>query len=156
MAGIIRHSNSLWASPLHMVPKKDGMWRPCGDYRLLNLATTADCYPLPNVQDFAANLHGCTVFSVIDLVKGYHQIPVAEADIPKTAIVTPFGLFEYVRMPFGLRNAAQTFQRFMDHLFREYGFVFVYLDDILVASRSLDEHLQHLEQVFPTLQEAGW
>ena len=114
-----------------------------------------DRYPLPNIQDFAANLHGCTVLSVIDLVKGYHQIPVAEADIPKTAIVTPYRLFEYVRMPFGLRNAAQTFQRFMDRLFREYDFFFVYLDEILVASHSLDEHLQHLEQIFTTLQAAG-
>jgi len=154
-AGIIRRSKSQWASPLHMVQKKDGSWRPCGDFRRLNLVTKRDCYPLPNIQDLSSRLHGCTVFTTIDLVKGYHQVPVAEADIPKTAIITPFGLFEYVKMPFGLRNSAQTFQRLMDHLFSEYGFCFIYLDDILVASRSMEEHLHHLHLVFSKLQEAG-
>jgi hypothetical protein len=97
-AGIIRRSTSPWASPLHMVPKKDGSWRPCGDDRRLNLVTTPDKYPLPNMQDLSSGLHGCTVFSKIDLVKGYHQIPVAVDDIPKTAIITPFGLFEYLNI----------------------------------------------------------
>jgi hypothetical protein len=76
-AGIIRRSNSAWASPLHMVPKKDGSWRPCGDYRRLNTITTPDRYPLPNMQDLTNGLHGCTVFSKLDLVKGYHQVPIA-------------------------------------------------------------------------------
>ena len=154
-AGIIRRSDSQWASPLHMVRKKDGSWRPCGDYRRLNLVTRPDRYPLPNLQDFSAKLEGCQFFSVVDLVKGYHQIPVAKDDIPKTAIITPFGLFEYVAMPFGLRNAAQSFQRLMDHLFSKFGFVFIYLDDILIASKSRSEHLLHLQQVFSTLQAAG-
>ena len=78
-------------------------------------------------------------------MKGYHQIPVATDNIPKTAIITPFGLFEYVAMPFGLRNAAQLFQRLMDHLFSKFGFVFIYLDDILIASKSWSEHLLHLQ-----------
>jgi hypothetical protein len=77
-----------------MVPKPDGSFRPCGDYRRLNTVTEDDWYPLPSVQDFTANLAGCTIFSKIDLVKGYHQVPMAEADIAKTAICTPFGLFE--------------------------------------------------------------
>ncbi|MBM3938241.1 MAG: RNA-directed DNA polymerase [Sphingomonadales bacterium] len=85
-----------------MVKKQDGTWRPCGDYRRFNVATTPDQYPLPNVQDVANKLHSCTVFSKIDLVKDYHQVPMAEDDIEKTAITTPFGLFEYVFMPFGL------------------------------------------------------
>jgi hypothetical protein len=98
--GIVRRSKSPWASPLHMVPKKDGSWRPCGDHRRLNLVTTTDKYPLPNLQDLSNGLHGCTVFSKTDLVKGYHQIPVAAKDIPKNAIITPIGLFEYLFTPF--------------------------------------------------------
>jgi Reverse transcriptase (RNA-dependent DNA polymerase) len=94
-AGIIRHSDSAWSSPLHMVPKKNGTWRPCSDYRRLNLATVPDRYPLPSLADFTNKLHGCKYCLVIDLVKGYHQIPMAAADIPKTAIVTPLAMFEY-------------------------------------------------------------
>jgi hypothetical protein len=82
-AGIIRHSNSLWASPLHLVPKKDGSWRPCGNYRSLNAVTIPDRYPLPNMQSLNDRMAGCTVFSKIDLVKAYHQIPIAEEDIQK-------------------------------------------------------------------------
>jgi len=79
-AGIIRRSDSPWASPLHMVPKPDGSWRPCGDYRRLNNVTKPDRYPLPNIRDFTNNLRGCTVFSKLDLVKGYHQVPMSETD----------------------------------------------------------------------------
>ncbi len=154
-AGIVHRSNSGWSSPLHMVPKADGSFRPCGDYRRLNTVTEDDQYPLPSIQDLTANLARCTVFSKIDLVKGYHQVPMAESDIPKTAICTPFGLFEYIFMPFGLKNAAQTFQRLMDKLFRHLPFVFVYLDDILIASKDLSEHMRHLRLVFEILQRAG-
>ncbi len=111
--GIVRRSASCWSSPLHMVLKSDGTWRPCGDYRLLNLATEADCYPLPNMTDLSSRVVGCKVFSKLDLKKGYLQIPVRPEDVPKTALTTPFGLFEFLRMPFGLKNAGMTFQRFM-------------------------------------------
>jgi len=116
-AGIIRCSDSPWASPLHMVLKPDGSWRPCGDYRRLNNVTRPDRYPLPNLRDFTNNLKGCMVFSKLDLVKGYHQVPMDPADVCKSAIVTLFGLFEFLSMPLGLKNAAQTFQHLMDRIF---------------------------------------
>jgi hypothetical protein len=153
--GIIRRSDSPWSSPLHMVRKKDGSWRPCGDYRRINLAMTHDCYPLPSILDLSIKLHGCKFFSCTNLVNGYHQILMSAQDIAKTAIIAPFGLFEYLFMPFVLRNTAQTFQRFMDSLLKHLPFVFCYLDDIIIASHSLEEHIEHLRQIFTILQENG-
>ena len=110
--GICRPSKSSWASPLHLVPNKGEDWRPCGDYRGLNERSLPDRYPVRHIQDFAQKLRGKRVFYTIDLVRAYNQIPVAAEDVDKTAITTPFGLFEFPVMSFGLRNAAQTFQRF--------------------------------------------
>jgi hypothetical protein len=124
--GIIRRSSSNWSAPLHMVMKPDGTWRPCGDYRQLNLATMPDSYLLPNIQDLSSRLHGCSIFSKLDLRKGYYQIPVQEGDIHKTAVITSFGLWEFLRMPFGLRNAGQSFQRFMDEVLSGLDFAFCY------------------------------
>ncbi len=95
-AGIIRCSNLPWASTLHLVPKKDGSGFPCGDYRRLNSITIPNRYPLPNMQSLNDRMGGSTVISKVDLVKAYHQIHIAEADIPKTAIATPFGLWEFL------------------------------------------------------------
>jgi cleavage and polyadenylation specificity factor subunit 1 len=115
-AGIIRRSNSPWSSPLHMVRKKDGGWRPCGDYMRLNTVTVPDRYPLPNIADFSSRIAGSTVFSKLDLQKGHCQVPMAEEDICKTAIIMPFGMLEFLCLPFGLRNTGNTFQRMMDSI----------------------------------------
>ena len=153
--GIIRLSKSPWVSPLHVAPKPSGGWRPSGDYRRLNKATVDDRYPLPHIQDFNANLSGAKIFSKVDLMRGYHQIPMARESIPKTAIITPFGLFEFLCMPFGLKNAAQAFQRLMESVLRGLPFAFVYVDDILIASTNTQTQKDHLRQVFQLLTSNG-
>ena len=152
-AGIIRRSSSPWASPLHLVSKKDGSFRPCGDYRRLNKITIHDSYPMPLINDVLQRMSGATIFSTLDLKKAYHQIPVLEADIPKTAVITPLGLFEYTHMPFGLRNAAQTFQRYIDQLLSPLTFVIAYVDDIIIGSTDAITHKSHLEELFNILHD---
>ena len=128
-------------------PAAPGEWRVCGEYRALNRATVHDRHPLPYLQDFTAQLHGCTIFSKLDLARAFHQIPVEPADVPKTAVTTPFGLFEAARMPCGLCNAAQTCQRFLDEVLRGLPACSAYVDDILDASATPEEHATHLHQV---------
>ena len=153
--GICQKASSPWASPLHLVKKGDGSFRPCGDYRRLNIATVPDRYPLPNINDITSYLEGAAVFSKIDLLKGYFQLPMNKEDIQKTAITTPFGTYTFNYACFGLKNSGATFQRLMDSLFRDLPFVVVYVDDILIYSRNMKEHLDHLDQVLKILEENG-
>ena len=139
-SGTARRSDSPWVSPLVLVPKKEDGWRPYGDYRALNAMTVTDQYSVRHIADFTHQLAGRKVFSTIDLVKAYHQIPVHSDDVATTAITTPFGLFEFPYMSFGLRNVAQKIQRFIDEILRDVDFCYAYIDDVLVASTSEEEH----------------
>ena len=141
--GTARRSDSPWASALHLAPKKDG-WRPCGDYRALNSRTIPDRYPIRHIEDYSLMLEGTCIYST---TKAYNQISVFQDDIQKTAITTPFGMFEFIYMSFGLRNAAQSFHRFMDKVLHGLDFCFSYIDDILVFSRSRAEHLKNFLNV---------
>jgi hypothetical protein len=133
-------------------PKKDNGWCPCGDYRALNAHTITDRYSVRHIHGYSQQLAGFAISCTIDLVRAYHQIPVHPDDVQKTAIATRFGLFEFPPMSFGLRNAAQTFQSFMDEILRELDFFFAYIDDTLVYSRTPEEHERHLWTLFKQLQ----
>ena len=156
LQGTIRRSTSPWASPLVLVKKTDGTFRPCGDYRMLNSVTKPDRYPLPRISDILDRISGKAIFTTLDLKKAFHQIPIDAKDIAKTAIVTPFGLFEYTTMPFGLRNAAQMFQRHMDALLHGCrDFACSYIDDIIIFSDNVEHHENHLSTVLNLLAEAS-
>ena len=146
---------NLWTSPLHQVPKPDGTLRSCGDFRVLNEKTLIDSYPLPNLRHFTGKLRGSTVFSKIDLTKAYHQTPLDEASQKKATVLTPWGAWQFRKLAMGLRNAGQSFQRLMDHIFGDMPNLFVYMDDLLIYSENEESHLNTVEEVLKRLQENG-
>lgn len=153
--GLCRPSKSPWASPLHVVPKPNGDLRVCGDYRRLNAITKPDRYPVPRLKDFTYQLHGKQIFSTLDLNRAYQQLPVLEKHIEKTAIITPFGLFEFPRMCPGLKNAGQTFQRFIHEVLHGLDFAYPFVDDIIISSSTEEEHRQHLRTTLQRLNKYG-
>ncbi len=153
--GIIRPSKSPYASPVVLVPKPDKSWRFCIDYRKLNQHTKSDKYPLPNIDDCLSRMKGAKYFAKLDLAAGYWQIPMHEADIEKTAFVTPLGLYEFLVMPFGLKTAPATFQRMMDRLLGDLRQVMIYLDDVLIYAESITSLMDIMEEVFKRLNDAN-
>ena len=153
-AGLISESHSPYAAPAILVKKKDNTYRFVVDYRKLNLITIKDCSPLPNMEDTIRKLgQGYNYFSKLDLKSGFYQIPIHNGDKEKTAFVTPFGLYQFNVLPMGLKNSPPTFQKVMlDTLESCRSFSLVYLDDIIVFSKTFNEHLHHLERVLAALQ----
>ena len=151
----IEPSKSPFGAPILFVGKKDGTLRMCVDYRALNKLTVKNRYPLPRVDDLLESLAGAKYFSSLDLQSGYHQIRIKAGDEQKTAFRTPFGHFQWNVLPFGLCNAPATFQHAMNNLFGDLigKFVLVYLDDILIFSKTREEHLQHLDQILSLLED---
>lgn len=158
--GIIRPSESAWSSPIWVVPKKKDAsgkqkWRIVVDFRKLNEKTIDDKYPIPNINHVLDKLGKCQYFMTLDSASGFYQVKMDEHDIPKTTFNVEHGHFEFLRMPMGLKNAPSTFQRVMDNFLRglQNSICLVYLDDIIVFSTSLQEHMENLKKVFQRLQE---
>ena len=148
--GLIIPSHSPWSFPVLLIQKKNGKWRLCIDYRKLNEITIKDSYALPFIDELISSVRGAKIFSALDLYSGYHQIPMNPNDIEKTSFTTKFGNYNFKVMPFGLTNAPATFQREMNRILLPLigNCLFVYIDDIVVYSKTLEEHLFHLKQVF--------
>ena len=153
--GFIRPSFSPWGAPVLFIKKKDGTMRLCIDYRELNKVTIKNKYPLPRIDDLFDQLQGASVFSKIDLRSGYHQLMIKEEDIPKTAFRTRYGHYEFLVMPFSLTNAPAAFMDMMNRVFKDLldSFVIVFIDDILIYSRSREEHMKYLRIVLRILKE---
>ncbi|KAL0559053.1 hypothetical protein IC582_003642 [Cucumis melo] len=153
--GFIRPSVSPWGAPVLFVKKKDGSMRLCIDYRELNKVTVKNRYPLPRIDDLFDQLQGATVFSKIDLRSGYHQLRIKDGDVPKTAFRSRYGHYEFIVMSFGLTNAPAVFMDLMNRVFREFldTFVIMFIDDILIYSKTEAEHEEHLRIVLQTLRD---
>ncbi|XP_023816073.1 uncharacterized protein LOC111948248 [Oryzias latipes] len=156
-SGVVRESSSPWAAPIVLVKKKDGSWRFCVDYRRLNALTHKDAYPLPRIEESLTGLKAAKWYSTLDLASGYWQVEMDPADREKTAFTTPFGLYEFERMPFGLCNAPATFQWLMQRCLGNLvnDSLLIYLDDVVVFSPDFSTHVKHLEEVFEKLDQHG-
>ena len=154
--GVIEPSKSSWASPIVMVTKKDGSLCLCVDFRLVNKLTLKDSYPLPHIDDSIDALWGSKWVSTLDLASGYWQVPMAKKDVEKTAFATPFGLYQFKVMPFGLANAPATFERMMERVLSGllWETCLIYLDDVIVVSKTFEEHIVRLHQVLTRLRNA--
>jgi len=157
-AELIEASASPWGAPILFVPKpRSDQLRMVIDYRAINKVTVANKWPIPRVDDLLDRLHGSSIYSSVDLAGAYHQVRITPEDVPKTAFRTPFGHYQFKVLPFGLTNSPATFQRLMSSIFGDLvgpdGFMLCYLDDLLVYSKSLDEHREHLRQVLERLRQ---
>lgn len=155
--GVVERSESPWGFPVVLVPKKDGTTRLCVDYRRLNEVARKDAYPLPSIPSIVSNVGGAKYFTTLDASRGYFQVEVDPRDREKTAFTCHRGLFQFTRMPFGLVGAPATYQRLMDRVLGDarWHYALAYLDDVVVYSRTFDEHLRHLRDVLERLRSAG-
>ena len=146
---------TLWTSALHLQPKPSGGLRPCGDFRGLNSKTQMDKYPLPHLQKFTHKLHDSKIFTKLDIKKAYHHVEIAEQDRHKTAVLTPWGCYQFKKMAMGLANASQSYQRYMDSVLQGVENAYCYLDDVLIFGNNPADHYKTVEEVFRRLSEAG-
>ena len=153
--GLIKPSDSCWSSPVVLVPKENGEWRLCFDYRKVNDLTVPDNFPLPRIEDCIDKVGKAEIVSKFDLLKGYWQIPLSPEARKISAFVTSEGLFECLVMPFGMRNAASTFQRLMWMVTKDLEGCVIYLDDIVIFSDTWEEHVNRIEALFKRLKDAG-
>ena len=155
VAKVIHSSHSSWSAPIIVVPKGNGGKCLVIDYRALNKVTRKFTWPMPKVEDIFSKLNGATYFTTLDLRAGYHHIPLDKSSIPKTAFNSPFGKYEYIKVPFGLAQAPAYFQELMTGILKDFPFAIAYLDDIIIFSKTPQEHLSHIHMVFEKLKTAN-
>ena len=146
---------TTWSSPLHLQLKSNGQYRPCGDFRLLNLRTVLDGFPLPSLRSFTDDIKGSRVFSKLDIMKAYHHVDIHPPDRHKTAVLTPWGAYQFRKMAMGLSNSAQSWQRYIQDVLKDIENCYIYLDDILLYSKNEEDHKATLTKILQRLDNAG-